>query len=263
MQVSTPDATQDPFAGTAAPAADPFAGAPAEATQPPAEEPGQDASPEIPTVDREGAVVETPATPAEVAADEATPAAEEAAAEAATEAEAAVALPEAPEEPQTATDGGQEPPSSPPAAPAEAPEAAAEAETPAEAAATASEDATETEAATAPAPTTSGASEGATGPRGGKGELRQYKLLYQTGEAQWTQFPLDPSAEGQSEFVKLVDGEPWMMARNNDHAKRIAFQLLGRPAQGVFLFPVPKGAWKPSRVKPAPPRPERERLVIE
>jgi hypothetical protein len=229
--------TADPFAQQGADApegepTDPFAG---------------DGSSDIPTVNAEGERVEqaAPEEPSEAEREQAEKRerAQEIMAREQAEAEAAEA-PAAPQEgqdeaeaapePQTATDGGQEP------SPAPQADAAADAD---------------------PAPTAGGDAPQDTSQRG-KAEMRYYKLLYLSAERQWTEFELDPTAEGQTDFVKLVDGEPWMVARNNDHAKRIGFTILGRPQQGVRLFPVPKGAWKPSTVKPAPPKPERERLEI-
>lgn len=242
--------TADPFAQQGdiivedAPVADPFATGDEQTATP-------DASPDLPVVNREGEPVAAPVfdpvtqtlqKPADqdapieaqdvpAAADDA-PAAPEAP-------EAAVDAPEAPQEaqePETATDGGEQPPQEPPVAPP----------TPAE-----------------PTGAAGGEETATTGPRGGKGEMRFYKLLYLTGESQWTEHKLDPQHPEHGEYIALIDGEPWMKARNNDHAKRIGYTLLGRPKDGVRLFPVPKGAWKPSTVKPAPPKPERESLVIE
>lgn len=263
-QADSTETVADPFATTdapPAPAAEPETPAAAPA------EPEQDSSSEIPTVDREGVIVQpadadAPLTEEQVpaAADDVPPTPEEEperVIDPATGAEvpeapvAAVETPDAPVEPETATDGGQEPPQEPPAAPAEAPEASTEGETPAEAIEAASAGAGETPATRTP-----------DGP--GKAAIRKYKLLYQTGPRQWTEYELDPQHEEFGSYITVdADGEKWMLARNNEHAKRIGYAILGRPKDGVLLFPVPQGSYKPSRVKPAPPRPERERLVIE
>jgi hypothetical protein len=99
----------------------------------------------------------------------------------------------------------------------------------------------------------------------GKSPMRQYKILYQTADNQWTEVVLDAAKapEGVSVVeVPDVPGEKWVEARNNDHALRLGFVLLNRPSNGVTIFPVPRGAYKPKRVKPATPKPERERLEI-
>jgi hypothetical protein len=111
-------------------------------------------------------------------------------------------------------------------------------------------------------PQTDAGDAAATGPRGGKGEMRHYKLLYMTAERQWTEFDLS-TVEVEGVTIVALDDEHWIAARNNDHANRIAFTVLGRPADGVRAFPVPRGAWKPKTIKPAPPKPERESLVIQ
>lgn len=119
------------------------------------------------------------------------------------------------------------------------------------------------QAATTAAAPASGDTAPATGPRGGKGEMRLYRLLYQTGPRAWTEYDLstvDAGALGVE--IRQADEEHWMVARNNEHANRVAYAILGRPSEGVRCFPVPRGAWKPKTIKPAPPRPERESLVI-
>lgn len=100
----------------------------------------------------------------------------------------------------------------------------------------------------------------AVGPRGGKGELRYYKIAYQTGPSSWEFHTLDTVPEGVE--TEIVEGEKWVKARNNEHALRLGYAVLGAPQDGVTVWPVPKGAYKPKRVKPAPPKPERTRLVI-
>lgn len=151
----------------------------------------------------------------------------------------------------------------------------------------------------APAPATTPAAPHETRPRGGKGEMRYYKLLYMSGPDQWTQCDLskvdpesgvvvckvapqkelediaekntamkdakgDALAKLQSEVRSLtaLHQELWFEARNNEHANRLGFTIMGRPKDGALIFPVPRGAWKPKNVKPAPPKPERERVVI-
>lgn len=107
-----------------------------------------------------------------------------------------------------------------------------------------------------------------TGPRGGSSPLRNYKILYETASGQWTEVKLDPenSPDGVT-VVTLKDEEKgtedqWVEARNNDHALRIGYVLLGRPDQGARILPIPHGGWKARLVRKAPPRPERERLEI-
>lgn len=115
------------------------------------------------------------------------------------------------------------------------------------------------------------------GPRGGKGEMRHYKLLYVSGNGQLTiadlsqvpddsgitvvKLPKDPN-EKESRPVPGDVQELWFEARNNEHANRLGFAIMGRPKDGVHIFAVPRGAWKPRFVKPAPPAPARERVVI-
>jgi hypothetical protein len=54
----------------------------------------------------------------------------------------------------------------------------------------------------------------------------------------------------------------FIKARNNDHARRLAFTIMGRPADGVTVELVARTSWKPVRLHVAPPEPSRERLVI-
>ncbi len=231
-----PDGVADPFASPAA--QDPFAA---------------DAAAEIPTVNAEGDVISPPPEVAEA----------------------------------------------PPEAPAvEAPEAAVEAAVEApEAVASSSPAATASTAATTPAAPSEAARP--PGPRGGKGDVRYYKLLYLSGPDQYTNFDLAtvPDDIGVTvckyappkELTELAEKkdklsnatgeeatrlaaevrsmehlheELWFEARNNEHANRLGFAIMGRPKDGVQIFPVPRGAWKPKTVKPAPPAPARERVVI-
>lgn len=103
----------------------------------------------------------------------------------------------------------------------------------------------------------------------GKSPVRYYKVLYQTGEKQWTEADLKKAKDGNTSVSANIvtlegedSGELWLAARNNEHAVRLSWAILGTPKEGVTTMPVPKGAWKPKRIAPAPPQPERERLVI-
>lgn len=131
--------------------------------------------------------------------------------------------------------------------------------------------ATPAEPAPAPAP----AAAAVPPPRtGAKPPDRHYKLLYQTGEdpVTWTEFDLSSVPDNIGVTIVTLaedvkEGEParseqWILARNNEHANKLAFAMLGRPAGGVRAFPVPRGGWKPKMIKPAAPKPERERLEI-
>lgn len=171
---------------------------------------------------------------------------------------------EAPTAPQEAPQAPEAPPESPPApdAPADAPEAPAAPPDPGTGdvspAVPPQPDATpQTE--TQGEASTNGER---TGPRGGKGEMRHYKLLYQTGPATWTEFDLKSVPEDAGITVVNVANEVWFEARNNEHANRLGFTIVGRPSEGARIFPVPRGAYKPKTVKPAPPQPARERVVI-
>lgn len=184
--------------------------------------PADEVAAEVPTVDREGQPVEGTFDPISQTV---TPA------EAQTTPEAPEAPQEAPEAPQTPEDPGTGDVS--PAVP------------------------------TQPDATPQPESE-RTGPRGGKGEMRHYKLLYQTGPAQWTEYDLSKLNDAEDTGIKVVkvDEELWYEARNNEHANRLGYTIVGRPKEGARIFPVPRGAYKPKTVKPAPPKPERERVVI-
>lgn len=185
--------------------------------------------PDIPLVDREG----QPAAPADEQPDVPNQG-DTAAHDAATEAPAPEEAPPTPE-PQTAPDGGQQPPQAPPAAPP----------------------------ATEGQPEAAAASEAASGGEQGgeaqdsKNVMRFYHVMYQTAANQWTDLELN---EGM-EHVVLLDGEPWLRARSADHARRIAWPLLGRPEQGVTVVAVAKGGWAPKRIK-SKTVPAREALEI-
>jgi hypothetical protein len=219
----------DPFAD-AAPAAeiedDPFAQADAPATAEP------------PVVDREGQQVpaEQPVPPVEDPAQ--APAAPPA--EQPPEPPAAPA-PEPPAAPAPAPDPAPEPPAAP-AAPQEAPQQPQEGqqgEAPAAA-----------EAAEEP-PAAEGSSDK---------QIRHYKVMFQTAQNQWTEASLDEPPEGVK--VVTIDGLKFMEARNNEHALKLAYAVIGAPREGATIWPVPRGGFKPKRVKPAAPKPERERLEI-
>ncbi len=250
-----PEAPVDPFATAAT--VDPFAAAPADLAE--------EVSAEIPTVNREGDVIAPPEAPQEPAPAPAVP------------------------EPVATTEAAPEPPQEPAQAPAPPPEAAVIA---AQAAAVAPP----AEAAAEP-PAPAGAR--SPGPRGGKGEMRYYKLFYLSSPDTYTVFDLAsvpddigvtvcryaPQKEldeiaAKREKAKTATGEEkakleadaraleslhkelWFEARNNEHANRLAFAIMGRPKEGAQIFPIPRGAWKPKTVKPAPPAPARERVVI-
>jgi hypothetical protein len=223
--------TDDPFAGTTAPPDDPFADTAPAATAT-AEEP--------PVVDKEGERVqpdasssEPPAPAAEEVAQppvEATeqPEATEPPAQPPVEPQAPAEGAQAPVEPQSGTDGGQEPP------------------TP---------------------PTGQGTQDDGSGsepdPEAAKAaQVRLYKLLYQTGPTTWEESQIP------DEHAEVVPDEKhgpqrFLRARNNDHARRLAFVIHGRPEAGVTVIPVPASSFKPKRIKPKPPEPSRERLEIE
>jgi hypothetical protein len=78
---------------------------------------------------------------------------------------------------------------------------------------------------------------------------------------------LDPASEYVEEVTEgegdAAEKKRYLVARNNEHAYKLAYHLVGSPQGGATLLPLPKGSWRPRRVAPAPPRPERERLVIQ
>jgi hypothetical protein len=168
-------------------------------------------------------------------------------------AEAAQEAPAAPAQPEAAPAQAEAP-----AAPAQAPVPPAEVDPERQPPAEPGGDAPGAQAAAAPAG--DGSQPPAQDEVKKKGEMRHYKVLYQTADKQWAEHPLDQVPEGVN--VVTLDGERWVEARNNDHMTRIAFTILGSPQDGVTVWPVPKGAYKPKRVKPAPPAPERTRLNI-
>jgi hypothetical protein len=229
----------DPFETDGSSDLEPSTGDPADevAATPPGDVPPADTPPadvvaeEPPIVNREGEHIEPPAeeTPAgppatATAAGRAKLAAEgaEGAQEAADGPEAATAAPEAPETETGDGDGGQQPPADPPAPPAEEPQP---------------------ESAK-------------------KGETRLYKLLYQSGPTTWEEADLAKVDDSLKQYVEKDDGELFLKSRNNDHARRIAWAIMGRPEQGVTVELVARTSWKPKRLSTAPPEPTRERLVI-
>lgn len=210
--VGTP-ATDDPFEGgttSEAEVADEVAATePVPADAPPAAD--------IPVVDKEGEPVEQP--PVEAPAPEATEPVEQ-----------------PPVEPQPA-----EPAPQGASAPVEAAPAAEEPQAQPEEAPVADEQ----PAAQQPAAEEPPAAQQET--QADKGTLRGYKLLHQTGEGTWAESKLDTlKAE---EKVKADDGEELMLARNNDHARRLAFKAHGQPSEGVTVAIIARTSWKPRRLK--------------
>lgn len=253
----------DPFEG--GPAADPFEEASAASAEPPADVPAADESEplaptadpaaseaipaaDIPVVDKEGAPVEpqtavpanphdppAPPLPATATAAGRAKAAEEASAQAA----------------ESAQDGAQ------------GDEAADDGAAPL----SDSERGQATEGSGSRGPGQRG-EEGDDAQDGGSGEeeaasgkqTRYYKALYQTADKGWTEVDLSNAPADQK---TVLDGEEFLVARNNDHARRLLFNILGRPDAGVTVNPIARASWKPKRVRVAPPKPDRERLEIE
>ncbi len=149
-----------------------------------------------------------------------------------------LAVEEASEEPQEAQEA--------PEPPQEAVEAAEAASLPAQAAVVEAQ-------ATAVSPRTG------PGPRGGKGEVRNYKLLVQSPAGNWDEADLSKVPDDSGITICKVDDELWFEARNSEHANRLAFTICGRPVGGARVLAVPRGAWKPKTVTAAPPKPDRER----
>ena len=226
---SPPEPTPEP------PAPEPPQPEPVSPDSPGVREPDADPVPaDIPQVDREGQPVgsgplATTEEDASAAAPEEPPAAQPADQMAPVEAvEAPEAPAEAPPQPETpAAEAPQE--QAPPAAPTPAPS------------------------------TTPDSQSNSDGPK----SIRHYKLLYATSATGFEVAPLtDADGNPREEYVKLIDGEHYLEARNNEHAYKLAFHLMGAPRDGVTLWPVPKASFRPRKVSPAPPAPERERLVI-
>lgn len=103
-------------------------------------------------------------------------------------------------------------------------------------------------------------------PSGPKTPIRYYRLMYQTADNQWTEVDVsnvrDLGVETETTREKGLGQVTWIKARNNDHALRIAWVILGRPAEGVRAWPVPRGSFKPKLLRPKPPQPARESLEI-
>lgn len=237
MRLKLSEQQSDPFATQATADDDPFAVTPPSTPEAEVQAAPVEAAPDpnIPVVDREGAVVQ-PASAEPTPDPVPEPVVEQPPAPAPTP----DPVPDPQPEPTPAPERPVEPAPQPEPAPAPEP--------------------TPTPEVSAPA-ADAGEANGRTGvgPRGGKGELRHYKIAYQTGPNTWEFHTLERVPEGVETVV--LDGEKWMLARNNDHALRLAYAVMGSPAN-VTLWPVPKGAFKPKSVRPAPPKPERTRLQI-
>lgn len=241
----------DPFEG--GPAADPFDEAAATPPDvPPADEPMEPTAdpaaaeaipdPDIPVVDREGAPVEQTTVPANPHAPTGPPGTATAAgrAKAAEEQAAAKGAEEATEGAQGNEGGDDE------AAPLSDSERAQAAQ---------GEGGGSAESQGGSQDGGSGEEEAASGK-----QTRFYKALYQTADKQWTEVDLSSAPDDQK---TVLDGEVFLVARNNDHARRLLFNILGRPEAGVTVNPIARASWKPKRVRVAPPKPDRERLEIE
>lgn len=251
--------TNDPFATP--PAADPFADVPAAPAQPTPEPtpPAPPAEPQPTAADMEPTPPPAPDAPPIVNAD------------------GEPVVPQPPAEPAPtpppAPAPTPEPSPEPVQPPAPAPEPAAVVSEPANGNGTGSEPA----APAAPASSNGGATESTptTPPKAGeppKG-YRHYVVLYQTGPTTFELANLQAKHAGHKDYVVKVtepaekEGESpvthwYLQARNNDHAYRLCFTLFDRPSDGITVLPLPKASWRPRRVAPAPPAPERERLVI-
>lgn len=246
----------DPFATTGD---DPFA-EPSEAAAPPAPQPPVSPPEPTPPVPEPTPPVPEPTPPPQPADVPAAPVASEP-----TAADLEPTTPPEPGEPPVVNREGEPvAPSEPPQAPAAPPEAPEPTTTPTPAAPDASDNGT-APAADADAPED---------PNAPKKGFRHYVVLYQTGPGQFTVAPLkDKHGKEGMDFIRRLtepaekEGDAdvvnfYLEARNNDHAYRLCFTLFNRPADGVTVLPLPKASWRPRRVAPAPPAPERERLSI-
>lgn len=146
---------------------------------------------------------------------------------------------EAAPETETAGDGGDGGDEEPPAAPADAPEPP-EATAGAQEAPEAAQGGSEAQEATPVIPES----------------FRAYEALMQTGPNQWTEIPLDGMPGTQT-----IDGKPYLMARNADHARRQLWPIIGRPEAGATIVAVAKSSWTPKRIR-AQQVPTREALEI-
>jgi hypothetical protein len=253
QQPQTQPVEDDPFA---APAEDPFAesseqGAPPSEAPPPAAEAPAEPTPPAeapPIVDREGAPVQGPLDTAPEDHEpppqpDPTPDPDAGSQQPAQEA------PQPPQEPQApppaapeppAAEAPQEEPAAPPPPPAPEP---------------------------TPQPPADPAAQGTPDSNGDGGDekkstVRHYVVLYQTGPTTFEVAKL-LDADGQPKHaVVVMDGQAYLEARNNEHAYKLAFHILGSPKEGATLWPIPKASYRPRRVQPAPPQPERERLTI-
>lgn len=218
-------AANDPFGAPAAAPADPFGGGAPPAEQPPAPQPPA-AAPVEEAAEEQPPIVNREGEPVETPAED----------------------PETPVEPQP------EPTPEPPAPPAEAEQPAAQEAAP--------EPEPEPEASAAAAPVAEQRQPDAAGK---KSPVRYYKVLYQTGSEQWTEAKLPSPDENHNIVLRTSKktGSParWLAARNNEHALRLAFAVLGSPTEGVTVLPIPEGGWKPKRIAPET-QPERVRLAI-
>lgn len=97
---------------------------------------------------------------------------------------------------------------------------------------------------------------------GSKAVFRRYKILYQSGENDWTVADLSEVPDGIEVQKREGDGEEFIMARNADAGRRLAWSVLGRPQGGVRVNLVAESSWKPKLLRPAPPKPSTERLEI-
>lgn len=90
-----------------------------------------------------------------------------------------------------------------------------------------------------PAAADGGADAPADAPAEPKSPLRRYRILYQTAPDQWTE--VEWQEKGKKTRI--------CHARNNEHALRLAFGILGEPENGVTVLPVPDSGFKPKRLK--------------
>jgi hypothetical protein len=135
----------------------------------------------------------------------------------------------------------------------EAAEAAAEEQPAAPAAESAPVPAPEPEAAPEPQEAASAPQTPGDAPRGGKSPMRHYHLMVQTGPKTWEELEWeedDPDRPGKKRKQKVVD------ARNQEHAFRLAWLILGQPENGATVLPIPTSQMKPKRLnaKPVEPR---------
>jgi hypothetical protein len=227
----------------------------------PAEQPPAESVPEpVPVVNREGEAVEVQPEPGHTAPSQAD-VAEVAPGPLDTTPEDQGIDPAATDDPQPPEPGAvpaQAPEQSAAQQPAEQPQAPAEAPAQPEAA-------PEPQAApqASPAPAQQAAEGDGNGDAKKAKQMRHYVVLMQTGPDQFTK--LDLRGKDYTKEIEEEDGTKaiYLEARNNDHAYKLAYHLVGSPRDGATLLPLPKASWRPRRVAPAPPQPERERLVIQ